>query len=357
MSLNEVLKNIIHPELKQNIVDAKIVNELVETDAKIIVKLLFKKAVDPFSNTIKRNIEETLKKHFQHKEIQVEVNFPEQKIKPKQTLSEVKNVIAIASGKGGVGKSTIAANMAVALAMNGYKVGLLDGDIYGPSLPKMFNLEGKMPEVKIENGSEWIIPIEKYGVKLLSIGFFVDPQQALVWRGAMATSAIKQLIEQTAWGQLDFLFIDMPPGTGDIHLTLVQTIAVTGVIIVTTPQEIALADVIKGISMFKNPQINVPILGIVENMSWFTPAELPQNKYYIFGQGGGQRMAQKFNVPLLAQIPLVQSICESGDKGIPIANNHSIESDALLKLCDNFIISLNKRNELEPTKKVEITNK
>jgi ATP-binding protein involved in chromosome partitioning len=357
MNLKEILKQIIHPEYKQNIVDAQIVQEINESDNEIKIKLLFKKPVDPFSNTIKRNLETILKKQYQNKEIIVELLFPEAKSHKYNTLQNVKNIVAIASGKGGVGKSTIAANMAVALATNGYKIGLLDGDVYGPSIPKMFNLEKSKPEVKIENGTEYIVPIEKYGVKVLSIGFFVDPQQALIWRGPMATSAIKQLLEQTEWGELDILLIDMPPGTGDIHLTLVQTIAVTGVVIVTTPQEVAIADVVKGINMFKNSHINVPVLGIVENMSWFTPAELPQNKYYIFGKGGGEKIAQQFKLPLLAQIPLVQSICESGDKGIPVINNHNIESDAIQKLCENFIVSLNERNKQEPTKKVEILYK
>ncbi len=357
MNLKEILKKIIHPEYKQNIVDAHIIQDIIETNDKITIKLLFKKTVEPFSNTIKKNIEELLKSKYQEKEIIVEMQFPEAKVKSFNTLKDVKNIVAIASGKGGVGKSTVAANMAVALATNGYKVGLLDADLYGPSIPKMFDLENTKPEVKIENEAEHIIPIQKYGVKVLSIGFFVPQQQALIWRGAMATSVIKQLIEQTEWGQLDILLIDLPPGTGDIHLTLVQTIAVTGIVIVTTPQEVATADVIKGINMFNNPQINVPILGIIENMSWFSPAELPQNKYFIFGKGGGEKIAQQFNIPFLGQIPIVQSICESSDKGIPIINSHNTESITFHKLCINFLVSLDERNKYEPTKKVEILHK
>ncbi|MCX7861830.1 MAG: Mrp/NBP35 family ATP-binding protein [Bacteroidales bacterium] len=358
MNIQELLKNIIHPELKQNIIDANIVQSIEENDNNIIITLLFKKQVDPFANTIKRNIEELLKKHHADKNIHVKLQFPEKKVKQWQPLADVKNIIAIASGKGGVGKSTVASNLAVSLAMNGYTVGLLDADVYGPSIPKMFGIEKEKPEVNIhEDGTELIKPIKKYGVELLSIGLFVDPSQALIWRGAMATSALKQLIEQTAWGKLDILLIDLPPGTGDIHLTLVQTVAVTGVVIVTTPQEVAIADVIKGISMFRNPQINVPVLGIIENMSWFTPAELPNNKYFIFGKDGGIRMANEFNVRLLGQIPLVQEICEAGDKGIPLVNKHSIEAEAFRNTVVHLLESLNERNKLEPTKKVEIKYK
>lgn len=355
--IKEWLKAIIHPELKQNISDAGLISKIEINDKQIRIVLLYKKSVDPFAGTIKRNIEELLKLKIKDKEIIVENIFPEAKSKKYEGLTAVKNIVAVASGKGGVGKSTVTANLAVALAMNGYKVGILDGDVYGPSIPKMFGLENEKPEVIVENGVELIKPLEKYGVKVLSIGFFVDPNQALIWRGSMATSALKQLLEQTEWGELDVLLIDMPPGTGDIHLTLVQTVAVTGVAIVTTPQEVAIADVIKGISMFRNPSINVPVLGIIENMSWFTPAELPENKYYIFGKGGGERMAKQFNVPLLGQIPLVQSICESGDKGKPIVNAHNIEAEAFRTLCNNLLISLEERNKMEPTKKVEITHK
>ena len=359
MEIKEILKQIIHPELKQNIVDANIVQEINTENDKIKIVLLFKKPVDPFSNLIKQNIEEKLKKHFSDKKIEIDLRFPEIKTKKLfDALGEVKNIIAIASGKGGVGKSTVAAYMAVALASNGYKVGLIDADIYGPSIPKLLGIMDEKPEVIVKDGHEIIKPIERYGVKVLSIGLFVNPEQALIWRGAMATNALKQLLEQTEWGNLDLLFVDLPPGTGDIHLTLVQTVAVTGAVIVTTPQEVAILDVVKAINMFINPHINVPILGIVENMSWFTPAELPQNKYYIFGRGGGEKLAKQFNVPLLAQIPLVQSICEEGDKGIPIVNAHTDEAKAFYQLCERFLESLENRNKLvEPTKKVEIIHK
>jgi len=237
-----------------------------------------------------------------------------------EQLSDVHNIIAVASGKGGVGKSTVAVNLAITLARKGYKVGLADADVYGPSVPKMTDTEGFVPEAYAdENGEEWMIPIEKYGVKWMSIGYFVRPDQALIWRGPMACNALRQIILQVKWGELDYLLLDLPPGTGDIHISLVHDIPLTGAIIVSTPQAVALADVEKGVNMFQNPQINKPILGIIENMSWFTPAELPDKRYYIFGKEGGKAMAQKYGLKLLAQIPLVQSLCESGDSGKPAA--------------------------------------
>lgn len=355
--IKEWLKTIVHPELKQNISDAGLISEIEVSDNQVRVVLQFKKTNDQFANNIKRNTEELLKQKIKDKEIVVENRFPSAKKNNIDTLSKVKNIVAIASGKGGVGKSTVAANLAVTLATNGYKVGLLDSDIYGPSIPKMFGLENDHPEIIAVEGVELIKPLERFGVKVLSIGFLVDPRQALVWRGPMATNTLKQLIQQTEWGELDVLLIDLPPGTGDIPLTLVQTLAVTGIISVTTPQDVAISDVVKSMNMFANPSINVPILGVIENMSWFTPVELPQNKYYIFGKGGGERLAKQFDVPLLGQIPLVQSICESGDKGNPFVNAHSVEAEAFRNLADNFLKSLNERNKKEPTKKVEITYK
>ena len=234
-------------------------------------------------------------------------------------LPQVKNVIAVSSGKGGVGKSTVSANLAVALAAEGYRVGLLDADIFGPSVPKMFGLEDAAIYSENKNGRDLIVPAEKFGLKMLSIGFFVDPDTATLWRGSMASNALKQLISDADWGELDYLVLDTPPGTSDIHLTLLQTLAVTGAVIVSTPQKVALADARKGIDMYTNDKVNVPILGLVENMAWFTPAELPQNKYYLFGRDGVKELAEEMGVPLLGQIPLVQSICESGDGGTPVA--------------------------------------
>ena len=271
-------------------------------------------------------------------------------------LPEVKNIIAIASGKGGVGKSTVAANLAISLAKTGASVGLIDADIYGPSVPLMFNLVDAKPEIKENNGKQTIIPIEKYGIKVLSIGFFVDPNQALLWRGPMASGALTQLFRDAEWGALDFVVIDLPPGTGDIHLTLVQSLSVTGVAIVTTPQEVALADARKAFGMFKSKAIKVPVLGLIENMAYFTPEELPENKYYIFGKEGGKRLAEESNVALLGQIPLVQGICDSGDKGRPIAleTGHPM-AIAFDELTENLLIQLGIRNSvLRPTKKVEI---
>lgn len=270
-------------------------------------------------------------------------------------LPGVKNIIAIASGKGGVGKSTITSNLAVALAQAGAKVGLIDADIYGPSIPVMFNCEHEQPEVKVVNGKNIIVPLEQYGVKLLSIGFLTPPDSAVVWRGPMASSALKQFISDTDWGELDYLFIDLPPGTSDIHLTLVQTVPVTGAIIVTTPQKVALADATKAIAMFKQPQINVPILGIVENMAYFIPEELPENKYFLFGKDGGKNLSEKFDVPLLGQVPLVQGIRESGDSGLPAVMKGGPNSTALEELAQAVARQIAIRNAtFVATRKVEI---
>jgi ATP-binding protein involved in chromosome partitioning len=271
-------------------------------------------------------------------------------------LPGVKNIIAVASGKGGVGKSTVTSNLAVALAMAGAKVGLIDADIYGPSIPVMFNCEHEQPEVKVVNGKNLIVPLEQYGVKLISIGFLAPPDSAVVWRGPMASSALKQFISDAVWGDLDYLLIDLPPGTSDIHLTLVQTVPVTGAIIVTTPQKVALADATKGIAMFRQPQINVPILGVVENMAYFTPEELPGNRYYIFGQDGGKNLSAKFDVPLLGQIPIVQSIRESGDSGLPAVMKEGLVSDAFKDLAESVARQIAIRNaNFGATRKVEIT--
>ena len=273
-------------------------------------------------------------------------------------LPKVENIIAVASGKGGVGKSTIAINLAVALASEGYKTGLIDADIFGPSIPKMFGIENEIPEIKNIEGKNVIVPIEKYEVKILSMGLFVPKFDATVWRGPMASKAFQQLIKDAEWGELDYLLFDLPPGTSDIHLTLVQTLPVTGAIIVSTPQDVALADAIKGISMFSGEHIKVPVLGLVENMSWFTPEELPDHKYYIFGKDGCKRLAEKFKIPLLGQIPIVQSIREGGDKGIPSVVESSAISTAFKELAEAVIERVKYRNKhIEPTKKVEITRK
>jgi ATP-binding protein involved in chromosome partitioning len=256
---------------------------------------------------------------------------------------KAKHAIAIHSGKGGVGKSTVAANLAITLAKMGYKVGLLDADIHGPSVPKMFHTEGCRPISTPVNGRNLIEPIEQYGIKMLSIGYFVDPQQAVVWRGGMASNAIKQLIQDANWGELDYFLVDLPPGTSDIHLTLVQHIQLTGAIVITTPQPVALIDARKGVDMFQNEKINIPVLGLIENMAWFTPAELPDNKYYIFGKDGAKALADKLGVSLLGQIPIVQGICENGDKGTPAALNvDSMTGRAFAELAQNVVKSIEK---------------
>ena len=274
----------------------------------------------------------------------------------KSVLPGVKNIIVVASGKGGVGKSTVAVNLAIGLAQEGASVGLLDADIYGPSIPIMLGLREERPKMTDVNGKNMIVPMDRYGIKAISIGLLIDEKQAVIWRGPMASSAVKQFITDVYWGELDYLVVDMPPGTGDVHLTLVQTIPVTGAVIVSTPQAVAAADARKAIMMFKQPQINVPVLGIVENMAYFTPAELPNNKYYIFGKGGAQQMAEQFDLPFLGEIPLVQSIREGGDKGIPACmDDEPIAKHAFSTLAQAVARSVAMRNaNMEPTKILEI---
>ena len=272
-------------------------------------------------------------------------------------LPGVKNIVAVSSGKGGVGKSTVSANLAIALARLGYKVGLLDTDIFGPSMPKMFDVEDARPYSVHVDGRDLIEPIEQYGVKLLSIGFFVNPETATLWRGGMASNALKQLIGDANWGELDYLILDTPPGTSDIHLTLLQTLAITGAVIVSTPQQVALADARKGVDMYRNDKVNVPILGLIENMAWFTPKELPENKYYIFGKEGCKQLASELGVPLLAQIPLVQGICESGDDGKPAAlSSESMTGIAFINLAQAVVTVVNRRNKEQAPTKIVRTN-
>ena len=326
------------------------------------VVLEFPRDTDPFLKSTVKAAEAAIKYHCRQLTVEgdtteVEVTITtEFKSKPRpevgQMLPGVKNIIAVSSGKGGVGKSTVSANLAISLARLGYKVGLLDTDIFGPSMPKMFNVEDARPYAVERDGRQLIEPIEQYGVKLLSIGFFVSPDTATLWRGGMATNALKQLIADADWGDLDYFILDTPPGTSDIHLTLLQTLAITGAIIVSTPQAVALADARKGIDMYQNEKVNVPILGLVENMAWFTPAELPENRYYIFGREGCKQLAEEMHVPLLAQIPLVQSICESGDNGMPAATNiETMTGQAFLNLAQAVVTVVNRRNrEQAPTK-------
>lgn len=318
----DALSTVRYPGTGKNIVEAGMVEDNLRIDGmKVSFTLLFEKPTDPFMKSLLKSAEAAIHTYVD-KNVEVTITtrtLVQPKAEDEPILPGVKNIIAIASGKGGVGKSTVSSNLAVALAGLGYKVGLLDADIFGPSIPKMFLIENERAYAEEIDGQSWIIPLERYGVKLLSIGFFINPDQAAIWRGGMASSAIKQLITECAWGELDYLLIDLPPGTSDIHLTTVQTLTLTGAIIVSTPQEVALADARKAIDMFANDKISVPILGLVENMAWFTPAELPENKYYIFGNGGCARLAEELKVPLLGQIPLVQSICNGGDAGMPVA--------------------------------------
>ena len=360
--ISAALKKVIHPEKKKDIISLGMV-ALIEADNEgITLTIVPEKSNDPFISSIKSSIVKVLKEELGAetviKEIKVEpkVVVGKHVEKPREVLHDVKNIIAISSGKGGVGKSTIAVNLAVALASKGYSVGLLDADIFGPSVPKMFDAENYKPEVRHENGNDILVPLFKFGVKVLSIGFFVDASEAIVWRGPMASSFLKQLITRGEWGELDFLLVDLPPGTSDIHLTLVQEVPVTGAIVISTPQEVALADAVKGISMFRSEKINVPVLGLVENMSWFTPAELPGNKYYIFGKDGCKNLAEKMHVPLLGQIPIVQSICEGGDKGQPAALEANMSGQAFMDLADELVEKTNMRNKnIKPTERLKIT--
>lgn len=358
----EALSKIIHPDKGRDIVSLGMISEIETGEKGISLIITPEKSNDPFISSIKSTIVRTLKDVLgpdtiiNEIKVQPKVMVGKKQDKDREILPGVTNIIAVSSGKGGVGKTTIAVNLAIALAQKGFEVGLLDADVFGPSVPKMFNEEKYRPEVRRNNDTDFIIPLTKYGVKVLSTGFFVDPADAVIWRGPMASNFLKQLITQGEWGHLDYLLVDLPPGTSDIHLTLVQEVPVTGAIVVSTPQEVALADAVKGISMFRSDKIDVPVLGLVENMSWFTPAELPANKYYIFGKDGGKKLAEKMNVPLLGQIPLVQSICEGSDNGQPVVLSDSITGNAFRELADELIEKVEQRNkEHKPTVKLRIT--
>ncbi len=337
--ITDALSKVRYPGSGKNLVEAGMVEDNIRIEGnKVSFSLIFEKENDPFIKSVVKAAESAILT-FVGEEVDIKGNislkFRKEAPKPKaeeRPLAKVRNIIAVSSGKGGVGKSTVSANLAVALAKQGYKVGLLDADIFGPSIPKMFGIEDARPILETVDGRDLIGPIEKFGVKILSIGFFVEPQQAVLWRGGMASNALKQLINEGNWGELDYFLIDLPPGTSDIHLTLIQTLQLTGAIVVTTPQQVALADARKGIDMFQNEKVDVPILGLVENMSWFTPAELPDHRYYIFGRDGAKQLAIETGTRLLGQIPLVQSVCESGDAGTPIVAQNSIVSLAFDEL-------------------------
>lgn len=350
----DALATVRYPGNGKNIVEAEMVADNLRIDGmKVSFSITFEKPTDPFMKSVVKAAETAIHTYVS-KEVEVTITTESRQAarpEPGKMLPQVKNVIAVSSGKGGVGKSTVAANLAVALSKLGYKVGLLDADIFGPSVPKMFQVEDARPYAETVDGRDLIVPIEKYGIELLSIGFFVDPDQATLWRGGMASNALKQLVGDAKWGELDYFILDTPPGTSDIHLTLLQTLAITGAVIVSTPQEVALADARKGINMYMNDKVNVPILGLVENMAWFTPAELPNNRYYLFGKEGTKRLAEELNVPLLGQIPIVQSICENGDNGTPAAlDDNSMVGQAFLEIARNVVKQTEKRNaEMAPT--------
>ena len=355
----DALATVRYPGNGKNLVEAEMVADNIRIDGmKVIFSLIFEKPTDPFMKSVLKAAETAIHTYISP-DVEVTITTESRQApRPEvgKLLPQVKNVVAVSSGKGGVGKSTVAANLAIALAKLGHRVGLLDADIFGPSVPKMFHVEDARPYAERVEGRDLIVPIEKYGVKLLSIGFFVDPGTATLWRGGMASNALKQLVGDAHWGALDYLILDTPPGTSDIHLTLLQTLAITGAVIVSTPQQVALADARKGVDMYTNEKVNVPILGLVENMAWFTPAELPENRYYLFGKEGCKQLAEELKVPLLGQIPIVQSICESGDQGTPVAlDTETLTGRSFLQLAAAVVRQVDKRNmEQEPTKIVSI---
>ena len=354
------LSNVQEPDLGSDLVTLNMVKDITIDGNDVAFTVVLTTPACPMKDMIMGACVNAVKL-LVNKEANVQVNFTSnttsKRLKGDNVLPNVKNIIAVISGKGGVGKSTVAANLALALSNGGAKVGLMDADIYGPSVPIMFGVRGERPLMKDGgNGKGLIVPLDRYGIKLMSIGLLVDDKSAVVWRGPMASSAIKQFITDVEWGELDYLIIDMPPGTGDIHLTMVQTVPITGVVVVTTPQDVALADAKKGIAMFGQAQIKVPIIGLVENMSWFTPAELPNNRYYIFGKDGGKKLAEEYDLPFLGQIPLIQSIREGGDEGIPaMISDDSITKHAFMDFASKAVRSIAMRNaNMSVTKVVEV---
>jgi ATP-binding protein involved in chromosome partitioning len=353
----KALSTVEDPDLKRDLVSLNMIKDVAVDASKVSFTVVLTTPACPLKEKIRQDCEDAVRLVV-GKGIDIKINITSSVTTLRDNaplLPGVKNIVAVASGKGGVGKSTVTTNLAVALAQAGAKVGLIDADIYGPSIPTMFNCDFEQPTVKQVNGKNIIQPIEQYGVKLISIGFLTPKDSAIVWRGPMASSALKQFFSDADWGNLDYLLIDLPPGTSDIHLTMVQTVPVTGAVIVTTPQKVALADANKAVAMFKQAQINVPILGIVENMSYFTPEELPNNKYYLFGQGGGQNLSEKYNVPLLGQIPLVQGIRESGDNGLPAVLKEGITAVAFRDLAEALARQIAIRNAtFTQTQRVEL---
>lgn len=351
------LSTVQDPDLKKDLVTLGMIQDLEVGVGQISFSVVLTTPACPLKELIKKNCLDAIAT-LVSPDIEVKINMTSQVTAAQQgpLIPGVKNVIAVASGKGGVGKSTVTANLAMALHRAGAKVGIIDADISGPSIPVMFGAEDMQPTITATNGKNYINPIRQFGIKLISIGFMTPPESAVVWRGPMASQAIRQFFADTDWGELDYLLIDLPPGTGDIHITLVQTVPITGAVIVTTPQKVALADAVRGVSMFRQPQINVPVLGVVENMAYFTPAELPDNKYYIFGKDGGKELAAKFDVPLLGQIPLVQGVREGGDNGRPIAiDEDTLVGKAFKEVAQSLAQKIAIRNaEKEQSKVVEM---
>ncbi len=370
--ITDALQTVRYPGNGKNLVENNMIADDIRIDGnKVSFSIIFDKSTDPFIRSVVRAAETAILTYV-GADVDIKGNITPTFRKPapeapEKLLPGVRNIIGVSSGKGGVGKSTVTANLAVALAAKGYKVGILDADIFGPSMPKMFGVENEQLYMVNQEGRDWIEPVEKYGIKMLSIGFVVDASKPVLWRGGMASNALRQLIADAWWGELDYFLIDMPPGTSDIHLTLVQTLGITGIVVVTTPQEVALADARKGIAMFQEEKINVPILGLVENMAWFTPAPHPEEKYYIFGNGGGRRLAEETGVKLLAQIPLVAQICDRADAGNPIAHaivadeatggtpSENPEAEAFVRLADRVVDAVEKRNQnIPPTEPVQM---
>ena len=358
MTENDIIKalsTVEEPDLRKDIITLNMVKDIqIHGDAVSFTVILTTPAC-PLKDKIKNDCIKAI--HLINEKAEVTVNFSSNttslRTDKKDILKGVKNIIAVVSGKGGVGKSTVASNLALAIAESGAKVGLMDADIYGPSIHIMFGVRGERPVMRDVEGKGKIVPIERYGLKLMSIGLLVDEKQAVVWRGPMVSSAIKQFVSDVDWGELDYLIIDMPPGTGDIHLTIVQTVPVTGVIVVTTPQLVALADAKKGIAMFNQQGLKVPVIGLVENMSYFTPTELPGNKYYIFGKEGGKKLADEFDIPFLGEIPLVQSIRKGGDIGVPVMiGDDQISRNAFMEFSDNAVRGIAMRNAQLPATEV-----
>jgi ATP-binding protein involved in chromosome partitioning len=342
----KALSTVNDPDLKRDLVTLNMIRDVTTEPNRVSFTVVLTTPACPLKEQIRQDCEEAVEAVV-GKDVEIDIHMTSSVTTARDNtpiLKNVKNIVAIASGKGGVGKSTVTSNLAVALAKSGAKVGLIDADIFGPSIPTMFNCEHEQPLVQVVDGKNMIVPLEQYGVKLMSIGFLAPPDSAVVWRGPMASSALKQFFSDTLWGELDYLLIDLPPGTSDIHITLVQSVPVTGAVIVTTPQKVALVDATKGVAMFKQPQINVPILGVVENMAYFTPEELPDNKYYIFGKGGGKNLSDKFGVPFLGEIPLVQGIRESGDSGLPAVLKDGPTADAFMELAENLARHIAIRN-------------